>query len=277
MQVVDTVAGVREALRGTARPLGAVLTMGYVHEGHLSLVRQARAENATVVATVFVNPTQFGANEDLSSYPRELERDLAMFERAGVDVVFTPAATEVYPPGFDTWVEAGAVTHRLEGEFRPGHFRGVCTVVLKLLNILGPDRTYFGQKDAQQALAVRLMVRDLDVPVQVVTAPTLREPDGLAMSSRNARLDPDERVASLVLYRALSQARERFESGELDAAACRDAMRACLDAEPRARADYVSIANAETLEELEAMDRPALVSLAVHIGATRLIDNILLP
>lgn len=277
MQIVDTVVGVREALRGLPRPLGAVLTMGYVHEGHLSLVRRARAENAAVVATVFVNPTQFGANEDLAAYPRDLQRDLALFEREGVGLVFTPTAAEVYPPEFDTWVEAGAVAHRLEGEFRPGHFRGVCTVVLKLLNILGPDRTYFGQKDAQQVLVVRRMVQDLDVPVEVVTAPTLREPDGLAMSSRNARLDPEERKAALVLHRALLEARSRFESGEGGAAACRDAMWACLDAEPKARPDYVSVADAETLEEMETIDRPALVSLAVRIGATRLIDNILLP
>ena len=278
MRAVETITAVREALAPLGRPLGVVPTMGYLHEGHLSLVRHARGESATVAATLFVNPTQFGPAEDLAAYPRDTERDLGLFEREGVDVIFLPSAAEMYPYGFDTWVEVGALARRLEGEFRPGHLRGVCTVVLKLLNILRPDRAYFGQKDAQQALVVRRMVRDLDLPVEIVTLPTVRESDGLAMSSRNAYLSPAERMAAPALYRALCLARHRFERGDADAAATRRAMEASIrEAAPMARPDYVSIADAETLDELETIDRPALVSLAVRIGTTRLIDNILLP
>jgi pantoate--beta-alanine ligase len=277
MRVLETVAEVRDALSDAPRPVGVVLTMGFLHEGHLALVRRARAENATVAASIFVNPTQFGPTEDLSAYPRDLQRDLSLLRQEGVDVVFTPTPGEVYPPDFDTSVHVSNLAQRLEGEHRPGHLTGVCTVVLKLLNILSADRTYFGQKDAQQVLVVRRMVRDLDLPVEVVAAPTVREPDGLAMSSRNAYLKSDERRAALVLSRALGLARARFNTGERDASATRAAMGACIEAEPLARADYVSVADADTLEELETLDRPALVSLAVHIGGTRLLDNILLP
>ena len=277
MQVLHSVAPLREALKGLPRPLGLVPTMGSLHEGHLALVRRARQENATAAVSIFVNPAQFGPHEDLQSYPRDLDRDLRLLARERMDLVFAPATEEVYPSAFDTWVEVGALARRLEGEFRPGHFRGVCTVVLKLFNLLLPDRAYFGQKDAQQALVVRRMAQDLGLGVEIIAVPTVREPDGLALSSRNAYLAPAQRQAALVLCRALSLARQRFEDGARDAPAIRKEMQALIDAEPLAQADYVSIADADTLEELEALDRPALVSLAVRIGKTRLIDNILLP
>jgi pantoate--beta-alanine ligase len=251
--------------------------MGFLHEGHLTQMRRAKAETDAVIASLFVNPLQFGPGEDFDRYPRALEGDLAKLEAAGVRAVFTPGVDDLYPAGFDTRVEVGAVAAPLEGAVRPGHFTGVATVVLKLLNIVRPDRAYFGQKDAQQCAVIRRMVRDLDVPVEVVVASTVREPDGLAMSSRNSYLDPQARTAATVLFRALLAAEAVFREGRRDAEGLRARMRAVLAAEPLAKVDYVSIADPNTLAEIsgEAAEG-ALASLAVRIGATRLIDNLLL-
>lgn len=276
MQVVDTIPALRDALAHLPRPLGLVPTMGYLHEGHLTLVRQARVQNASVGVSIFVNPTQFGPQEDLARYPRDLPRDLALLEKEGVDLVFTPTPGEMYPPGYDTWVQVENLAKRLEGASRPGHFRGVCTIVLKLFNLFRPERAYFGQKDAQQALIVQRMAADLNTGVEVVVVPTVREADGLAMSSRNVYLNPQERQAATVLYRALSLACHLYEAGERDAEVLRERMRSLVLQEPLARIDYVSVADAQTLEELERVEGPALVSLAVFIGHTRLIDNITL-
>jgi len=257
--------------------IGLVPTMGALHEGHLSLVRRARADDDTVVVSIFVNPTQFGPSEDYARYPRDPDRDLALLRDVGTDLVFMPPVEEMYPEGFDTYVEVGKLAQVLEGASRPGHFRGVATVVAKLFNIVQPHRAYFGQKDAQQLAVIRRLTRDLDLPVEVVGLPTVREPDGLAMSSRNAFLSPQERKAALVLYRSLEAAQELWRSGVRDASLIRQRMGELLAAPATgglARVEYVSVADAETLEELGAVDRPALVSLAVRIGKTRLIDNI---
>jgi pantoate--beta-alanine ligase len=249
--------------------------MGYLHEGHLSLVRRARSENDHVVVSIFVNPTQFGPNEDLDRYPRDLQRDLRLLEAEKVDIVFVPTEQEIYPPGFDDWVEVrGAIAERLEGEFRPGHFRGVTTVVARLFRIIEPQRAYFGQKDAQQLRVVQRMVGEQGLPVSIVAMPTVREPDGLAMSSRNVYLSPDERRAALMLPRALVLARGLvLGEGVTAAAELRDRLREYISSEPRVQIDYVSVADEETLEELDRIDRPALVLLAARVGATRLIDN----
>ncbi len=264
------------AQREVARPLGLVPTMGALHEGHLSLVHRAREENATAAASIFVNPTQFGPNEDYRSYPRDLDRDLALLEECGVDLVFLPEPDDMYPAGFDTWVDVDRIASRLEGESRPGHFRGVATVVTKLFTIVRPDRAYFGQKDAQQAQVIRRINADLNLGVEPVVMPTVREADGLAMSSRNAYLNPQEREAALVLYRSLCLAREMYNNGVASASRIRDAIRELIHAEPLAQPEYVSIANHETLEELDTVQTPALVSLAVRIGRARLIDNVVL-
>ncbi|HZZ32574.1 MAG TPA: pantoate--beta-alanine ligase [Phenylobacterium sp.] len=275
MKVVKTVAEMRAARRAVG-DLGLVPTMGYLHEGHLSLVARARAENAATAASIFVNPTQFGPNEDLARYPRDLPRDLALLEAAGVDLVFTPQAGEIYPPGFTTAIEVRGVTDVLEGAVRPGHFAGVATVVAKLFNIVQPTRAYFGQKDAQQCVVIRTMVRDLDLPVDVVVAPTVREPDGLALSSRNSYLTPEQRAVATAIYRALSAAQALFESGERDADVLRQGVRAVIETEPQLAIDYVSVADPETLRELARVAQQALASIAVRLGTTRLIDNLLL-
>ena len=276
MQIIETVEDFRSAERACARPLGLVPTMGYLHEGHLSLVRQARADNATAAASIFVNPTQFGENEDLSTYPRDMEGDLEKLEREGVDLVFAPSAGEMYPSGFDTSIDVGAVTRRLEGEFRPGHFAGVATVVCKLLTITRPDNVYFGQKDAQQCVVIRRLNDDLNLGANVVVLPTVRDADGLALSSRNAYLTADERQPALSLIRALRLAGSLYDVGVRDAETIRQQMRQALATEPRASVEYVSIADSQTLDELFHIDRPALVSLAVRVGAVRLIDNLIL-
>jgi len=276
MEVVSTMADLRDALARAPRPVGLVPTMGFLHEGHMSIVRRARQECAFVTASIFVNPTQFGPAEDLAKYPRDLPRDLAMLERGGTDLVFTPSPEQMYPRGYDTWVEVGGLTKRLEGEVRPGHFRGVATVVLKLFNEFRAERAYFGQKDAQQVLVVKRMAMDLDTGTEVVVCPTVREPDGLAMSSRNTYLSPEERKSATVLYRSLCRAEDLYRGGERNAESLRRALRDVLAAEPRARVQYVSIADQGTLEELERVDRPAVVSMAVFVGTTRLIDNVLL-
>ena len=276
MQIIETVEDFRSAERACARPLGLVPTMGYLHEGHLSLVRRARADNATAAASIFVNPTQFGENEDLSTYPRDMEGDLEKLEREGVDLVFAPSAGEMYPSGFDTSIDVGAVTRRLEGEFRPGHFAGVATVVCKLLTITRPDNVYFGQKDAQQCVVIRRLNDDLNLGANVVVLPTVRDADGLALSSRNAYLTDDERQPALSLIRALRLAESLYDVGVRDAETIRQQMRQALATEPRASVEYVSIADSQTLDELFHIDRPALVSLAVRVGAVRLIDNLIL-
>ena len=275
MRLIETVAEFRAARTGLGE-LGLVPTMGYLHEGHLSLVARARAECVAVAASIFVNPTQFGPNEDLARYPRDLPRDLGLLEAAGVDLVFAPQPSEVYPPGFDTVIEVRGVTDVLEGAVRPGHFAGVATVVAKLFNIVQPTRAYFGQKDAQQSVVIRRLVRDLNLPVEVVVAPTVRETDGLALSSRNSYLTRGERAAAPAIYRALNAAKAQFEGGEREAEALRDAMRAVIAAEPLMRVDYVSVADADSLRELTRVEDRALASMAVRLGTTRLIDNLLL-
>jgi pantoate--beta-alanine ligase len=278
MDVLTTVAEV-QAWRAThdhRATLGLVPTMGYLHAGHRSLVQRAADQNPWVAASIFVNPTQFGPTEDLATYPRDLPRDLALLDGAGCHMVFTPEPGEIYPPGFDTWVLPGAVAEPLEGRQRPNHFRGVATVVLKLFGILQPTRAYFGQKDAQQLAVIRAMVRDLNVPVTVVACPTQRESDGLALSSRNVYLAPDERCAAPVLFRALTAAQSSWLAGVRDADALRETLRTVLAEESLAQVDYVSVADPETLAELTRVDGPALASLAVRIGTTRLIDNLIL-
>jgi pantoate--beta-alanine ligase len=276
MELVQKLSDLRKTITALPRPLGLVPTMGYLHEGHLALVRRARAECASVGVSIFVNPAQFGPQEDLARYPRDLERDLRLLEPAGADVVWAPEDGEVYPPGFQTYITVEEAAQPLEGAVRPGHFRGVATVVAKLLNAFTPDRAYFGQKDAQQAAVIRRMALDLNFPLKIVVCPTVREGDGLAMSSRNTYLAPEERRAAIVLYRALSAARAACDGGERDAEKLRAAMRGYLAAEPRAETDYVSVADPDTLRELDRVDRDALFSMAVRIGKTRLIDNFLL-
>ena len=276
MKVIHTVAEFRAAQREYPRPLGLVPTMGYLHEGHLSLVRRCREDNATAVASIFVNPTQFGPSEDLSTYPRDMEGDLAKLEAEGVDLVFAPDASEMYPEGFETAIDVGSIAKRLEGEHRPGHFRGVATVVCKLLTIVRPDNVYFGQKDAQQCLVIKRLSADLDLGAEVVVMPTVRDPDGLALSSRNAYLSAEDREAALSLHRALKLAESLYADDVRDADVMRHEMLSLLEAEPSASVEYVSVADAETLVELESVDRPALVSMAVRIGKVRLIDNIVL-
>jgi pantoate--beta-alanine ligase len=276
VKVITKIADMRKLRRELSEPVGLVPTMGYLHKGHLSLVRRARAENPSLVVSIFVNPTQFGPQEDFHSYPRDTKRDLALLEREAADIVFMPSAEEMYPPRFNSWVEVGGVTERLEGASRPGHFRGVTTVCAKLFNIVQPSRAYFGQKDAQQTVIIKKMVTDLNLNLEIVTLPTVREPDGLAMSSRNSYLSPSERKAALVLYHALTLAQRLWGEGEADAESIRWEMRRLIQKEPQATIDYVSIADAETLDELDTVKPPALISLAVKIGSTRLIDNILL-
>jgi pantoate--beta-alanine ligase len=250
--------------------------MGWLHEGHRSLIGRSRDHDATTVVTIFVNPRQFDDASDLAQYPRDEARDLAICEQEGADLVWAPPVEEVYPPGFDTTVSVGAVARPLEGAARPGHFDGVATVVAILFALVGADRAYLGQKDAQQLLVIRRMARDLALSTEVVACPTVREPDGLALSSRNVHLSPEERAAAPVLHRALLEGRALWERGERSADALRTRVRAALADEPLADVEYVSCADAVTLEELERIDRPALLSLAVRFGTTRLIDNELL-
>jgi pantoate--beta-alanine ligase len=276
MQIAKTIAEMKGMRVKSLGSVGFVPTMGYLHQGHLALVKQSRAENSVVIASIFVNPTQFGPTEDFKSYPRDTERDLAMLEKEKTDIVFMPSAEELYPEGFNSWVDVEKVTDRLEGSYRPGHFKGVATVVAKLFNIVEPARAYFGQKDAQQVLVIKKMVADLNMNLEVVVAPTVRESDGLAMSSRNVYLNPQERQAAIVLFKALTVARNRREKGERNAETVRREMTSLISQEPLAKIEYVSIADAQTLEELSKIDRPALVSLSVRFGKTRLIDNMLL-
>ena len=276
MKVIETIDDMRRLRHQLAEPVGFVPTMGYFHEGHLTLVRRARAENPSVVVSIFVNPTQFGPEDDFNKYPRDPQRDLALLQKEKSDIVFMPSAAEMYPPQFNSWVEVGKVTKRLEGVSRPGHFRGVTTVVAKLFNIVQPTRAYFGQKDAQQTIVIKKMVADLNMNLEIVTVPTVREPDGLAMSSRNTYLNPKQRQAATALYQALTLAQKLWLQGETDAQRLRQEMIALIQKQPLADIDYVSIADPETLDESDTVNSPALVSLAVKIGKTRLIDNIVL-
>ncbi len=276
MKIATTIVEMKVIRRQMAEPVGFVPTMGYLHEGHISLVRQARSECKSVIASIFVNPTQFGPGEDFASYPRDTERDLALLEKGKTDAVFMPQPEEMYPQGASSWVDVEGITSRLEGASRPGHFRGVTTVVAKLFNITEPGRAYFGQKDAQQALVIQKMARDLNMNLEVIVAPTVREPDGLAMSSRNVYLSSEERRAAPVLWKSLNLAHDLWTNGEKDAGKIRKKMISLIESEPRARIDYVSIADTETLEELEKIGNSALVSMAVRIGKTRLIDNMIL-
>lgn len=273
MEVARSRAELRQALDCAPRPLGLVPTMGWLHEGHVSLVQRARSESATVAVSIFVNPRQFNRPEDLATYPRDEARDLAICARAGADLVWAPSVDDVYGPGFDTMVSVGRIAGPLEGAARPGHFAGVATVVAVLLGLVRPDRAYFGAKDAQQLRVIRRMALDLGLG-EVIACPTVREADGLAMSSRNVHLAPADRAAAGVLFRALQAGRERWLAGEQDATAIRTTVQAVLATEPRAAVEYVSVADGETLAELETVEGPALLSLAARFGTTRLIDNV---
>jgi pantoate--beta-alanine ligase len=276
MMIVSSLDELRTARRLLDGTVGLVPTMGYLHEGHLSLIHRAREECDRVAVSIFVNPTQFGANEDLSKYPRDLERDLNLIDPLGVDLVWNPTPEIMYPPGYQTWVEVENLTHPLEGAMRQGHFKGVTTVVAKLFNAVQPHQAYFGQKDAQQAAVIRQMVRDLNFPIEIIVCPTVREADGLAMSSRNKYLEGHDRQAATVLFRALSAAKSAYEGGERDAEKLRILMKDVLAAEPRAQPQYVSCADYDTLTELDVVERKSLLSMAVLIGKTRLIDNFVL-
>jgi pantoate--beta-alanine ligase len=274
--VLRTRAELRDALASVPRPIGLVPTMGWLHDGHRSLFRQARVADATTVATIFVNPRQFGDPADLARYPRSEARDVAICSEEGVDLVWAPPVDEVYHEGFDTVVSVGAISRPLEGVARPGHFDGVATVVAILFGLIGAEHAYFGQKDAQQVMVLRRMALDLALPTQVIACATVREPDGLALSSRNVHLSTEQRAAAPVLHRALLAAKARWEAGERSADVLRAAMRDILATQPLAVVDYVSVADGATLRELEHVDGPALLSLAVAFGSTRLIDNELL-
>jgi len=276
MKVVEKINEMRRLRQHIAEPVGLVPTMGYLHEGHLALVERARVENSSVVASIFVNPTQFGPQEDFKHYPRDHELDLSILEKEKTDIVFMPSVAEMYPEPFDSWVEVSKITKHLEGAARPGHFRGVATVVAKLFNIVQPSRAYFGQKDAQQSIVIRKMVADLNMNLEIITIPTVREADGLAMSSRNIYLNSEQRQAATVLYQALSLAKQLWSHGEKDAERIRQQMLTLVQRQPLTDIDYVSIADNETLDELDTVSPPALVSLAVRIGKTRLIDNVVL-
>jgi pantoate--beta-alanine ligase len=277
LRIVRSRAELREALASAPRPVGLVPTMGWLHDGHRALIDRARTDNATTVVSIFVNPRQFGDPADLEKYPRSEARDIEICTEEDVDLVFAPDVEEVYPPGFDTTVTVGAVARPLEGAARPGHFDGVATVVAILFELVGAERAYFGQKDAQQLLVIRRMALDLALPTAVIGCPTVREPDGLAMSSRNVHLSPEERSAAPIIHRALVAARSMHERGEQSAEALRSEMRRVLASEPLAKQEYVSVADGSTLDELETVDAPALLSAAVRFGSTRLIDNEPLP
>lgn len=277
MRVIETVSEFRQAQREADRPMGLVPTMGFLHEGHLSLVRRARADNDSVSVSIFVNPTQFGAGEDLSTYPRDMGGDLAKLEAEDVDLVFAPSPKEVYPSGFDTRIDVGEIATRLEGAARPDHFMGVATVVCKLLNIVRPDNVYFGQKDAQQCLVIKRLNADLNLGAEVVVMPTVRDADGLALSSRNAYLSDGDRESALTLSRSLNLAHQMYGEGERDAREIRAAMRTLIESAPGTEVEYISVADSKTLHEMETIDRRVLVSLAVRVGDVRLIDNTLLP
>lgn len=276
LQKIVTFEDLQIARNALKEPVGFVPTMGFLHEGHLSLVKHACKQSASVVVSIFVNPTQFAPTDDLDAYPRDLERDMGLLREAGVDLLWLPTPEEMYPPGFQTWVEAEEITKPLEGARRPGHFRGVTTVVTKLFNAVQPQMAFFGQKDAQQVAVIRRMVRDLNMPIEIVATPIVRERDGLAMSSRNTYLNEAERQGALVLFKSLTTAQSAYEKGERNADRLRGIMEGIIAAEPLARLEYVSCADYDSLEELAVVSGKTLLSTAVHLGGTRLIDNVVL-
>lgn len=282
MDILTSLSDLRTKRLALTGKVGLVATMGYLHSGHLSLVSRAKEECDHVIVSIFVNPTQFGANEDLSKYPRDLGRDLnllsSLFSPSSAKelIVWNPSAEMMYPPGYQTWVEVEALTHPLEGSMRPGHFKGVTTVVSKLFNATQPHKAYFGQKDAQQVAVIRRMTTDLNFPIEIVVCPTLREDDGLAMSSRNKYLNEAERKAATVLFRSLSEAKKLYDAGERDAEKIRSKMKEVLDSEPLAKTQYVSCVDYDSLEELDVIIGKTLLSMAVFVGKTRLIDNFVL-
>lgn len=279
MILINSIQEMKSLRSKTQGTLGFIPTMGYLHEGHISLVQQSVKDNDSTVVSIYVNPTQFGPNEDFQSYPRDLERDLKLLENEHTDIVFFPSNDEMYPDDYYdycTWVDVEKITERLEGEIRPGHFRGVATIVTKLFNIVQPDKAYFGQKDAQQALVIQRMVKDLNMNLEVIIMPTLREKGGLAMSSRNTYLNPEEREAATILYKALSLAKQLKEQGETGSTNIKNQMESMIKGEPLAKLEYISIADTQTLKELSTLNRQSLVSMAVRFGKTRLIDNIII-
>ena len=279
MKICSTIRETRTACRSQrarGRRLGLVPTMGALHEGHLSLVRAAKAQCDAVAVSLFVNPTQFGPTEDLARYPRPFERDRDLLEKEGVAILFAPSVDEMYPKGEVTWVVVEGLSERLDGRSRPGHFRGVTTVVSKLFHIVQPDVAFFGQKDAAQAAVIRRMVRDLNFPVEIVTCPIVREPDGLAMSSRNAYLKPDDRLRALALQRSLRQVEGEFRAGERNAGKLIAVATEVFAREPEVRLDYLEIVHPDTLDPVEHVSQPTLVAVAAYVGSTRLIDNLIL-
>jgi pantoate--beta-alanine ligase len=273
---VETLPELRSARAELAEPVGLVPTMGYLHDGHLSLFRSAKRECQSLVATIFVNPTQFGPNEDLESYPRDIPRDLDLLASTGCDLVWIPPKEALYPKGYQTWVMVDQVTRLLEGEYRPSHFKGVTTIVAKLFNAVMPQKAYFGQKDAQQAVVIQRMALDLNFPIEIKICPIIREADGLAMSSRNAYLDVSQRGAAGVLYQALCAVKDAIERGERDSAGLKRMVMEIITSEPQARLEYVAISDPQTLSDLKTVEQDALISMAVYIGDIRLIDNFLL-
>lgn len=274
MRVLNTLASLPTTLKQMNHPVGLVPTMGALHQGHLELVRRARQENASVIVSIFVNPAQFGPQEDFSTYPRDLAADTQILASEMVDVVFTPSTQDIYPTGFDTWVEVNRLSDRLEGQHRPGHFKGVSTIIVKLFNLLRPDKAYFGEKDAQQLLIIKKLAVDLHMGVEIISIPTVRNPDGLALSSRNNHLEPDQLNEAPIIYKALDSGKTMIMNGELDCSILRRKIASIISQSPLTEIEYLSISDLETLEELEMIDRPALISTAVRIGKVRLIDNV---
>ena len=276
MKIVESFDDLQKALGELKQPVGFVPTMGYLHDGHLSLVNQAKMDCESVIVSIFANPTQFAPDEDLDNYPRDIDRDLNLLDEVGTDLVWIPTVNSMYPEDFQTWVDVEKVSKPLEGQFRPTHFRGVTTVVSKLFNAVHSEKAYFGQKDAQQTVVIKQMVRDLNYPIEITICPIIREPDGLAMSSRNIYLNDQERKAALCLSRGLLAAGDTFQAGERDAEELRDIVKDMVNNEPLAELQYISCAHPETLEELDGKIKTCLLSTAVFIGGTRLIDNVLL-
>lgn len=276
MKIISNIAEIRQQRMKLPEPVGLIPTMGFLHEGHLSLIRNGRKACSGVLVSIFVNPTQFGSAEDLSSYPRDLKGDLKLLEEEGVDIVWIPKEETLYPSNFQTWIMVKNLSTPLEGRSRPGHFRGVATIVAKLLNVVQPNKAYFGQKDAQQVAVIKQMVKDLNYPVEIVVCDTVREEDGLAMSSRNSHLGEGERAAARVLIRSLRAGQHAFEKGTRDGKQICEIMKQIIEDEPLASIDYVSCSDPDSLQELYTISDQALLSLAVFIGKTRLIDNILL-
>lgn len=276
MEIITSLKGIQnycKSARYSEKTIGFVPTMGFFHEGHLSLMRQARVENDLVVVSIFVNPTQFGPKEDYKSYPRDLTRDSQMAQGVGVDVIFAPSVEDMYPDGYATYVSVEGLTEKMCGISRPDHFRGVTTVVTKLFNLVQPHRAYFGQKDAQQAIVIKRMAADLNTGIEIIVMPTIREADGLAMSSRNSYLNPEERKAALILNKSLNMAEELINSGQRDVSIIYRKMQDFIQSEPLARIDYIAIVSADTLEDIDRLEGKILMALAVFIGRTRLIDN----